>query len=71
MAWGPALAKIDKPALIITTPEGPCGSICADMQKRIRGARLEIMENAGHALIVDEPERFNSLLENFISGLGH
>ena len=41
------------------------------MQKRIRGARLEIMENAGHALIVDEPERFNSLLENFISGLGH
>jgi hypothetical protein len=27
------------------------------------------MENVGHALIVDDPERFNSLLKNFVSGL--
>jgi len=39
------------------------------MQKRIRGAHLEVMKNVGHALFVDDPERFNSLLENFISGL--
>jgi len=67
----PALAKIDKPTLIIAAAGGPCGSVCEDMQKRIRGSRLEVMENVGHALFVDEPERFNSLLENFISSLAH
>lgn len=67
----PALTRIDKPALIIVAAAGPCGGVCEDMQKRIRGSRLEVMENTGHALFVDEPERFNSLLENFVSGLGH
>lgn len=62
----PALAKIDKPTLMIATAGGPCGSVCEDMQKRIRGSRLEIMEDVGHALMVDEPERFNSLLEDFV-----
>jgi non-heme chloroperoxidase len=65
----PALARIDKPTLIIMTPQGPCANVCADMQKRIRGSRLEVMENTGHGLIVEEPERFNSLLEDFINGL--
>ena len=65
----PALAKIDKPALIIAAKEGAFVSICQDMQKRIRGSRLEVMENVGHALFVDEPEGFNSLLENLINGL--
>jgi microsomal epoxide hydrolase len=67
----PAPAKIDKPALIIVAAQGPCASICGDMQKRIHTSRLEVMENVGHALFVDDPERFNSLLENFIGGLAH
>jgi microsomal epoxide hydrolase len=67
----PALARIDKPALIIMAAGGPCAGVCEDMQRRTRGSRLEIMENVGHALFVDDPERFNSLLENFISGLAH
>jgi microsomal epoxide hydrolase len=69
--YRPALAKIDKPALIIAAAGGPCGSDCEDMHKRVRGSRLEVMENVGHALIVDDPEGFNSLLENFVSVLGH
>lgn len=67
----PALARIDKPALIIVAAEGPCGEACEDMHKRIPGSRLEIMDNVGHALFVDDPERFNTLLENFIRGLVH
>ena len=67
----PALARIDKPALIIVAAAGPCGTVCEDMQKRIRGSRLDVVENVGHALFVDEPERFNSLLENFVRGLAH
>jgi non-heme chloroperoxidase len=67
----PALAKIDKPTLIIVAAQGLCGGVCEDMQKHIRGSRLEVLENVGHALFVDEAERFNSLLENFMSGLSH
>jgi len=65
----PALAKMDKPTLIVAAAGGPCGSVCEEMHKRIRGSRMEVMDNVGHALFVDEPERFNSLLENFMSGL--
>jgi len=36
------------------------------MQQRIAGSRLEKFEGAGHALFVDEPERFNSLLADFL-----
>jgi non-heme chloroperoxidase len=66
-----ALAKIDKPTLIIAPAGGLCGSVCEDMHKRIPGSRLEVMENVGHALFVDDPERFNSLLEDFVRSLAH
>jgi microsomal epoxide hydrolase len=67
----PALAKIDKPTLIIAASGGLCGGVCEDMQKHIRSSHLEIMENVGHALFVDDPARFNSLLEDFVRGLAH
>ncbi|HEV1996349.1 MAG TPA: alpha/beta hydrolase [Candidatus Acidoferrum sp.] len=67
----PALARIDKPTLIIAAEGGLCGSACEDMHKRIRGSQLQVIENVGHALFVEEPERFNSLLEDFVSGLAH
>jgi len=66
-----ALERINRPTLIIASAGGLCGTVCEDMQKRIRGSRLEVMENVGHGLFVDEPQRFNSVLENFISGLSH
>ncbi len=64
----PALAKIDKPTLIVAA-EGPYRPLQEDMKRRIPGARLEVFENAGHALFVDEPERFNSLLSEFLNRL--
>jgi len=30
---------------------------------------MEVFDDAGHALFVDEPKRFNDLLENFVSAL--
>lgn len=62
-----ALAKIDKPTLIVVALVRPWMQFYEDLQKRIRGARLEVFENAGHALFVDEPERFNSLLDGFLN----
>lgn len=62
-----ALAKIDKPTLIVVALVRPWMQFYEDLQKRIRGARMEVFENAGHALFVDEVERFNSLLDGFLN----
>ena len=39
------------------------------MHKRIAGSRLEVMENAGHVLFLDQPDRFNALLTDFLKSL--
>ena len=62
-----ALAKIDKPTLIVVAAVRPWMQFYEDMQKRIRGSRMEVWENAGHALFVDEPARFNTLLDGFLN----
>ena len=65
----PALAKIDKPTLIVVATVRPWMPFYEDMQKRIRGARIEVFEDAGHALFVDEAARFNTLLDGFLNNL--
>ncbi|MGA8142890.1 MAG: alpha/beta hydrolase [Candidatus Acidiferrales bacterium] len=62
------LAKIDKPAVIVGTTKGMLPML-QDMQKRIPGAKLEMLDDAGHALFVDDAEKFNILLEEFITAL--
>ncbi len=37
-----------------------------EMHKLIPNSRLEIIENAGHALFVDQPEKFDEILEQFL-----
>jgi non-heme chloroperoxidase len=64
-----ALAKIDKPALICTAPGGPWDALYDDMQKRIPGSRLEKFDGSGHALFVDAADKFNALLDEFLTPL--
>ncbi len=66
--YRPALAKIDKPALLVVA-QSLRVALYQDMQKRIPGSQIEIFEGVGHALFVDEPERFNSLLDEFLKSL--
>lgn len=65
-----AAARIDKPALFCYA-ESPYMS--PDEQKKIqasvKGARLEIFKGAGHALFVDDADRFNIVLQDFVSDL--
>ena len=65
----PALAKIDKPTLIVISLTGPWMQFYEDLQKRIRGSRMEVIEDAGHAVFVDEAVRFNALLDVFLKAL--
>jgi non-heme chloroperoxidase len=62
------LPHIDIPVLI-TTIEGLRLGYMQKMQNLLPHARLEIIKSAGHALFVDQPERFNHLLEEFIEDL--
>ena len=64
-----ALGKIDKPTLIVHASSAVSNPADEQMQQRIAGSRLERFESAGHALFVDEADRFNGLLEDFLIGL--
>lgn len=57
------LDKLDKPLLYTITPElKDEGEL---LKAKVPGARVEVFENSGHVLFMDEPERFNTLLEEF------
>jgi pimeloyl-ACP methyl ester carboxylesterase len=37
-----------------------------DLKARVPHARVEVFENAGHMLFLEEPDRFNALLDEFV-----
>lgn len=61
-----ALAKFDRPTLVIASG----ASRELDEQKSMASAlpqgRIEIMQDAAHAVFVDQPERFDRLLATFL-----
>jgi pimeloyl-ACP methyl ester carboxylesterase len=62
------LAKLDKPVLFAYQPET---QQAADYLKLKLGdrIRLEKFDGDGHALFVDDPEKFNHVLEEFLQSL--
>lgn len=62
------LPKIRIPVFIATV-KGPRLNYMKTMQTLFPNSELEIFESAGHALFVDQPERFNQSLENFLKKL--
>ncbi len=63
--WRPALAKVDRPVLVMC--QAKLQGMAADpIVSAIPAARAELFEDAGHALFVDDAERFNALLGEFI-----
>lgn len=67
----PLLAQIACPALVITGElDGPTppadGRLMADT---IRGARLEIIPQAGHLSNLEQPETFNTAVSSFLNQL--
>jgi microsomal epoxide hydrolase len=64
----PNLARIGTPVLIVGATQRLLPAF-QQMQKTIPRAKLEFFDDAGHALFVDDPERFNALLDQFLSTL--
>jgi len=65
----PALKKIDCPTLIIASAKSgelPRRQAAAN---QIPHARFEKIDDAAHAVFVDQPDRFDELLKNFLASL--
>jgi microsomal epoxide hydrolase len=61
--WSDAIRDVHVPLLyVVTKPMATQASVVTELSPN---ARIEIFENAGHALFVDEPLRFNALLAEF------
>ena len=65
--WRGIARNFDKRLLYIITPQYE--QQAASLKKNRPATQIEIFRKAGHALFVDEPERFNALLEKFIGRL--
>lgn len=65
----PALAKLDKPALVIAAASSPELEAQKAMAAQLPHARLETIGDAGHAVFVDQPQRFDALLARFLREL--
>jgi microsomal epoxide hydrolase len=61
------LSKIDKPVLLAVAPGGPWAAVYEDMKKRMPGCRFVSFDGAGHALFVDQPDRFNAEVEALLA----
>jgi non-heme chloroperoxidase len=65
----PALAKFNRPTLIIAAAESDELEAQREMSRQIKDARFEAIEDAGHAVFLDQPERFRALLADFVRRL--
>jgi microsomal epoxide hydrolase len=61
--WRAAAHGVKAPLLYVVTPQ--FAGQAANLERNRPGTETVVFERAGHALFVDEPERFNALLEDF------
>lgn len=60
------LDQISLPALIVLSGKNPKREKIALEAKQLKSPEVHVFEKAGHALFVDEADKFNSLLEGFL-----
>ncbi len=63
--WRRAVHAYPRPLLYVVTPQ--FADQAATLGKNRPGTRVAIFRDAGHALFVDEPQRFNRLLADFVA----
>jgi microsomal epoxide hydrolase len=63
----PALARFDQPTLVIASSSSQELDAQKAMASKLPMGRIEIMENAAHAVFVDQPVQFDRLLSAFLA----
>ena len=61
--WRNIARAFHKPLLYVVTPQFEAQA--RNLKKNRPRTQVEVFKKAGHALFVDEPERFNALIESF------
>lgn len=65
--WRAAAHAVRVPLLYVVTPQ--FAEQAQNLQRNRPQSEVAVFEHAGHALFVDEPARFNALLEDFVRRL--
>lgn len=65
--WRDIAWAFRKSLLYVVTPQ--FAEQAANLQRNRPGTQVEVFADAGHALFVDEPQRFNALIERFVQSL--
>ena len=65
----PALKKIECPTLIIASTKSFELPRQKEAANEIPHARFENIDDAAHAVFVDQPDRFDELLKNFLANV--
>jgi non-heme chloroperoxidase len=61
-----AIPKFTVPTLVIASARSAELAQQVDLAKQLPDARMSVVENAGHALFVDQPDRFESVVREFL-----
>jgi non-heme chloroperoxidase len=65
--WKRIVHGFNKPLLYVVTPQ--FAKQAQNLRKNRAGTQIEVFSTAGHALFVDEPQRFNDLILRFAESL--
>ena len=65
----PALAKLDKPALVIASGSSPLLDVQKEMAASIPNVKFVAMPGTAHAVFVDDPATFDAALQSFLESL--
>lgn len=65
--WRNIARAFAKPLLYVVTPQ--FAAQAQNLRTHRPETRVEVFEQAGHALFVDEPQRFNMLVQSFVRNL--
>ena len=65
--WRDIARAFRKPLLYVVTPQ--FAEQAQNLSRNRPGTRIEVFADAGHTLFVDEPQRFNALIDQFLLSL--
>jgi len=65
----PVLSTINKPTLVVASAASPLLAAQREMASAVPGAKFVVIEGAGHAVFMDQPQQFDEALDAFLRTL--
>jgi microsomal epoxide hydrolase len=68
--YRPVLGNLPKDALLVYREGADNAAFAKTVRERLPSAQIEFMDGVGHALFLDDTERFNGIMDRFVKSLG-